>query len=460
VNLPIARFPLRRSLSARILVLTVVFVMLAEVFIFAPSVGRFRQQYIADIIEDSHLAAIALEVAPEAARTPELVARLLQHARAQAVVRYMDGHPRRVLIGDMPARIAAAYDMREAGFFALIGDALAAMVRTERRIVLVIGASARDGGTVMIEAVIDEGRLCEAMQAFAWRILGLSLIISFFAAVLVYLSLHWLLVRPLRRITDNMASFRDRPDDPAALMQPTSRGDEIGFAERELRTMQLGLRQALRQQEHLAALGVAVTKINHDLRNMLSSAQLVSDRFADSADPKVRKVAPMLLRSLDRAAALCGQTLDFARGHDIKLEEQSFDLGELADEAFAAHAEIADPPPRLVNEIPPGFRVRADRAQLYRVFANLVRNAIQAGSKTVTATARRGSALVIDVSDDGPGVPDQLKETVFEPFASGRKGGFGLGLAIARDIAAAHGGSIRLVPTPAGTQFRIELPRG
>ena len=460
MNLPRPRFGLRRSLSARILVLTILFVMVAEVLIFAPSVGRFRQQYISDIVEDAHLAAIAVQVAPEAARTPELVTRLLQHARAQAVVHYQDGHPRRVLIGDMPNRVAATYDMREAGFFRLIWDALGTLARQERRTVLVVGHSAREGGMVLIEAVIDEGRLCDAMLAFAWRILGLSLIISLFAAVLVYLSLHWLLVRPLRRMTDNMAAFRDRPDDPAILMQPSSRADEIGFAERELRTMQLGLRQALRQQEHLAALGVAVTKINHDLRNMLSSAQLVSDRFADSADPKVRKVAPMLLRSLDRAAALCGQTLDFARGHDIKLDEQNFDLGELVDEVFAQHAEIADPPPRLVNAVAPGLRLRADRAQLYRVFANLVRNALQAGSKTVTVAAARGAALAIEVTDDGPGVPDQLKETVFEPFATGRKGGFGLGLAIARDIVGAHGGSIRLVPTPAGTQFRIELPRG
>jgi signal transduction histidine kinase len=296
------------------------------------------------------------------------------------------------------------------------------------------------------------------MISYSWRILWLSVIISLFAAGLVYLSLHWLMVRPLRRITENMAAFRDAPEEAAHLMKPSGRGDELGFAARELRTMQLGLRAALRQREHLAALGVAVTKINHDLRNALASAQLVSDRIADSADPGVRRVAPTLVRAIDRAADLCTQTLEYARGQEHELEITSFDLAVLVDEAILALAPAA-PGAKLVNDVPRPFPLTADRAEIERVAANLLRNASQAGAKTVTVRAARERAVVIEVIDDGPGLPEELRARLFEPVAAGRPGGTGRGRAIVRDLVQAHGGSVRLVDGAAGAHFRIELPR-
>jgi signal transduction histidine kinase len=268
-----------------------------------------------------------------------------------------------------------------------------------------------------------------------------------------------MLVRPLRRITDNMAEFRDNPDDAGRLMQPSARADEIGFAERELRTMQLGLRAALRQREHLAALGTAVAKINHDLKNALASAQLVSDRLAGSADPQVRRVAPTLVRSIDRAVDICGQTLDFARSEAIRLAAGEFDLATLIDEIFAAQA-VAAPEAKLVYAAPRPFTIKADRGQLDRALLNLVRNALQAGAGTVTVSAARGPAVTIDVADDGPGLPEAARARLFEPFNANRRGGMGLGLAIVRDIVEAHGGTIHLVESARGARFRIALPKG
>ncbi len=449
---------LRRSLSARLLILTVMFVMLAEVLIFAPSVARFRSGLLRDGIADAHLATLAIDAAAsETAINPKLIERLLTHARAEAVIRYQSGHPRRLVLGDVPAAIEATFDLRDRSVLGLIWDAFATLSQSRDRVIRVIGLSPKEE-VVLLEVFIDEGPLRREMIAFAWRILGISVVISLFAAALVYLSLHWLLVRPMRRLTENMAAFRDNPDDAARLMRPSERADEIGFAERELRTMQLGLRAALRQREHLAALGTAVAKINHDLKNALASAQLVSDRLAVSADPKVRSVAPTLVRAIDRAVDLCRQSLDFARSEELVLHETEFDLATLVDEVFASQA-VAAPESTLALDAARPFPIKADRLQLDRLVLNLVRNASQAGAKTVTVAAQRNSAVVIEVRDDGPGLPAAARANLFKPFNSARRGGMGLGLAIARDIVEAHGGSIGLFDSDKGAAFRFELPR-
>jgi signal transduction histidine kinase len=445
-------------------VLTVLFVMLAEVLVFAPSIANFRLAFLRDSLAAGHLASLALDVTPEQMIEPKLVAQLLDHAKAAAVVRFRDGHPRRTVLGEVPQRIDATFDLRATGFLRHVWDAFVTLLQSKPRTIRVVGLSPRDG-LVLIEVFKNERELCEAMIAFSWRILGLSLIISFVAAALVYLALHGLLVRPLRRMTENMAGFRDAPEDSARLMRPSPRTDEIGFAERELRTMQVGLRAALRQKEHLAALGGAVTKINHDLRNMLASAQLVSDRLAGSADPEVKRVAPMLVRSLDRAAELCTRTLDYARPDDPAPVEMRFDLAETVDEVFAGQPQ-PEAPVKLVNAVPAGFPLAADRAQIFRVLQNLVRNAVQAGARTVTVSAARDGGAAIEVADDGPGLSAKARERLFEPFNAARAGGTGLGLAIVRDLVMAHGGAVRLVEggaggaSGAGTRFRIELPRG
>ncbi len=450
---------LRRSLSARLLLLTILFVMLAEVLIFAPSIARFRASMLRDAMADAHLATLALDAAAasENPMDPQLIDRLLTHAKALAVIRYQSGHPRRVVLGNVPETIADSYDLRAATYLDLVGGAFAALARSGDRTIRVVGLSPKEE-VVLLEIFIREGPLRQDMIDFSWRILGLSVFISLIAATLVYASLHWMLVRPLRRITDNMAAFRDNPDDADLLMQPSARADEIGFAERELRNMQLGLRAALRQREHLAALGTAVAKINHDLKNALAAAQLVSDRLTESADPQVRRVAPTLVRSIDRAVDICGQTLDFARSEAIRLAAGEFDFAAFVDEVFAAQA-IAAPEAKFVYAAPRPFTIKADRGQFDRVLLNLVRNALQAGAKSVTIAAARGAAVTIDVFDDGPGLPEAARARLFEPFNANRRGGMGLGLSIAREIVEAHGGSIHLVESARGAHFRIELPK-
>jgi signal transduction histidine kinase len=298
------------------------------------------------------------------------------------------------------------------------------------------------------------------MWAFGLRILQLSIVISLTTAALVYLSLQWLLVRPMRRITASMTLFREDPEDASRRILPSGRHDEIGRAETEFATLQETVRQALAQRARLAALGTAVTKINHDLRAILATARLVSDGLADSAAPEVRRVAPRLFDAIDRAVALCTRTLDFSREGAPPFAPTTLPLQPLIAEIEAAltggNEDLA-----VITDLPPQLTVRADRDQLYRVLLNLAQNAIEAGARHLRFSAAfAADAVAIDVADDGPGLPPRARENLFRPFfGSARPGGSGLGLAIARELMRAQGGDLVLIETTGGgTTFRLTLP--
>jgi len=268
-------------------------------------------------------------------------------------------------------------------------------------------------------------------------------------------------VRPMRKIMAAMIAFRSDPEDASRVVVPSARRDEIGHAERELAQLQEAVRQALAQRSHLAALGTAVSKINHDLKNMLATARLLSDGLAESAAPEVRRVAPRLLDALDRAVALCAQTLDFTREGAPPLHRRRFPLAALADELAPTLGLPQPDGPTLTNRIDPAMMVDADRDQLFRVLSNLVRNSLEAGARHVQVDAARESdAVVIDILDDGPGLAPKARENLFRPFAgSARPSGTGLGLAIAREILRAHGGDITLQRSDGKqTVFRLRIP--
>jgi signal transduction histidine kinase len=452
--------PLTKSLSAKLLLLTIAFVMLAEVLIFAPSIGRMRLTYLEERLAAAHLSILALEATPDNMVSKEMEVELLQHVGAYMVALTKPNAGKLMLMVATPEDIDATYDLRKTGFFGLIGDAVVTLLAPGNRLLRVIGASPTDP-QILVEVVLDEAPLRGAMYDYSWRILNLSLVISVFTAALVYLSLHLLMVRPMRRITESMAAFRENPEVVAEALPPSERSDEIGIAQRELVNMQQGLRAALLQKTRLAALGTAVTKVNHDLRNILATASLISDRLGKSGDPAVRSMAPTLVGVIDRALHLCSQTLQFTREGPVQLDLARFDLRDLLTEVREAVAEIGAGREALLNGIDRGFEIQADREQLYRVFFNLVCNALEAGAGEVRVAARPvRDYLVIDIEDNGPGMPDEARQNIFKPFAgSAREGGTGLGLSIAHDIMRAHGGDIRLErSSQEGTLFRLVLP--
>ncbi|MEQ8806985.1 MAG: HAMP domain-containing sensor histidine kinase [Rhodospirillales bacterium] len=452
-----------QSLSARLLVLTVVFVMLAELFIYTPSVARFRKNYLEERIVRAHLATLAIENMPEQAADDKLGRTLLKTTDTYAIA--LRQHDQRILIagGEMPPRVDAVYDLRMNSFFGWIEDAFMTLTQTENRILRVIGETPKRPG-VQVEIYMDEAPMREEILAFSHRIFQLSLAISLFTAGLLYISLMLMFVRPMRRITAGMESFRRAPEDETRIFKPSDRPDEIGIAQREQAVMQHELRLALRQKDRLAMLGAAVTKVNHDLRNSLATAMLIGDRLAASDDPDVQRLVPRMFRAMDRAVNLCSQTLDYASATMPTLNAKRNRLTEIVHMAgetlIQEHPDGGGPPFQWRNEVPDNIRLMADAAQMLRVFENLGRNAREAGASSVRVAAfEEGKALIVEVTDDGPGMPMQATEHLFQPFAgSAREGGTGLGLVIAREVIHAHGGEIQLARTGAeGTVFRLRL---
>ncbi len=454
--------PLAKGLSARLLLLTVFFVMLAEVLIYAPSIGRYRLVYLEERLAAAHLAILALEATPDNMVSKELERELLGHVAAYSVALTKPGMGKLMLMTTAPDRVDASYDLREGKFFGLIRDAMVTLLDDGGRILRVVGESPKDSA-VLVEVVLDEAPLRDGMIGYSKRILALSLVISLFTAALVYLSLHLLLVRPMRHITESMAHFRHDPEDAARVIDPSTRSDEVGVAQRELAEMQEGLRSALQHKTRLAALGTAVTKINHDLSNILTTARLVSDRLGGSDDPEVRRVAPTLVGAIDRAVNLCARTLDFTRGGAPVVAPSHFDLSDLVSEVGQSLPAPVNGEAAWRNRLDGRFEIEADREQLHRVLSNLGQNAIEAGATRVEVAARRDNGhFVIEVSDNGPGLAPRARDQLFKPFAgSSRPGGSGLGLAIARELMRAHGGDIRLErSTGEGTCFQLILPAG
>lgn len=456
--------PAMFGLSAKLLILTIVFVMIAEVLVFVPSVANFRKNWLMERLAASQIAVLSAapdRELPVAARTE-----LLRNAQIHAVALKRGGSRIFIFQSEMPDSIAAHYDLRNPGWTTLIWDALKVFFAPPGQFIRVIGQPGFGAGQ-FIEIVAEQDPLKAAMIRFGVGILGLSVIISMITAALVYLSLNLMLVRPMTRITRSMVRFGEDPEDLSRVIVPSDRRDEVGIAERELSHMQRELSGTLQQKNRLAALGLAVSKINHDLRNMLATAQLISDRLGGVQDPLVQRVAPKLISSLDRAIRLCTDTLKFGRAQEAEPVRAMCRLRPLVEEVGDALGLSAARELTWNIDVPQPLEADVDCDQFYRILSNLCRNAQQAveagnsgASARIAVSAKRtGAVVVISVTDNGPGVPEKARAHLFEPFqGSARKGGTGLGLAIAAELVNAHGGEIVLDDEGPGTTFRITLP--
>jgi signal transduction histidine kinase len=457
---------LRLGLSGKLLVLTILFVMISEVLIYVPSIANFRLNWLNDRLAAAHTAALVLDAAPSGMVPDSLARQILGSVGARAVAMKMGTQRRLLAVSEMPPMIHHDIDMRNVPWFRAILDAFDTLLSSDRDVMRVVGPAPRGGD--FLEIVLDEAPLREAMLRFSFNIMLLSLVISGITAMLVYFALHHLLVRPMRRITANMMRFRDDPENPARVITVSHRQDEVGLAERELAGMQRDLASMLQQKSHLAALGLAVSKINHDLRNLLASAQLFSEGLTSLPDPRVQRFAPKLMRALERAIAFCESTLSYGR-----VQEPPPDRKPVAAEALVeeVHETLALAESRIawIAAIERGLVVDADPDQLLRILLNLARNAVQAletrapndpARDQVRITGRReGAVVVIEVSDTGPGIPARSREHLFEAFqTSARSGGTGLGLVIAAELVRAHGGEINLIEGTIGATFRLTIP--
>jgi len=461
----------RFGLSGKLLLLTILFVMIAEVLIYVPSIANFRLTWLADRVAVARTVSIVLTATPESEKInlpAKVVQEILDSIGAKTVAVKMGNQRKLLALNDLPHEIHHDIDLRNPSMMFAVWEALQTLfICSDNDIMRVVGHAA--GGADFIEIVIAEGPLRQAMLRFSRNIVLLSLIISAITAALVYLSLHYLIVRPMNRLSTNMVNFRQDPENATRVVTPSGRTDEIGIAERELGAMQRDLASMLQQKSHLAALGLAVSKINHDLRNLLASAQLFSDRLASVPDPNVQRFAPKLMRSLERAIAFCQSTLSYGQVKEPPPDRRPVLLETLLEEVRETLGLLPESQVRWIAAVERGLHVDADPDQLFRVILNLTRNALQAlesrapnepGRDQLRITGRReGAVAVIEVSDTGPGVTTQARAHLFEAFqGSTRRGGSGLGLAIAAELVRAHGGEIRLVDGTIGATFRVIIP--
>ncbi|MBK5932491.1 sensor histidine kinase [Rhodovulum imhoffii] len=455
------------SLSGRFLLLTVAFVMLAEVLIFVPSVARFREDYLLSRLERAQIASLAL-LASDEMIDERLEAELLRNAGVFNVVLRRDQARELILSSPIPSPVQATFDLRNAGPMTLIPDALRRLADPVPRIVRVIGEPVREGGQ-LIEVTLETAPLRAAMIEYGLRILLLSAVISILTALLLFLAVQRLLVLPIKRVVRAMQVYAEAPEDTRRIITPTARVRELSEAETALQSLQTELTGALRQKERLAQLGGAVAKISHDLRNILTTAQLFADRVGESEDPSVKRSVPKIVGAVSRAISLCETTLAFGKAEEPSPRLDRVVLAQLVSDVVESERLAAgEEDISFAEDIPATFLLRADPEQLYRVLTNLIRNARQA----IAVTGKPGeigiradedvSEWQIHVSDTGPGLPPKAREHLFQPFQGGtRKGGTGLGLAISAELIRGHGGRLELERTgPEGTAFVIRLPKG
>jgi signal transduction histidine kinase len=462
----------RRSpfgLSVKLIVMIVVTILTVEVIIYLPSVANFRAVWLDDRIRVGKVAAQVIDLIPPTfALPPQFANSLLTSAGFTAIGVRTQGRSLFIQRDDMPLPATAiTSDTRERAPVVLIQGALDTLFNGGDRTLRIVGGyeNVQDG---LVEILVPEAPLREAMLIYSRNIFILSLIIVALTSAAIFFFVNQLLVRPIGRLTANMIAFRKTPENGTLIISPSRRGDEIGIAERELEALENDLFSMLHHRKHLADLGLAVAKINHDLRNTLGAAQLLSDQVANVDDPKVQRLAPRLVQTLDRAIGFARSVLDYGRQSNRPPKPQPVDMRMLVTESADEAGLVGHPALAFENEVPDDFCVEMDPDQISRVIVNLLKNAREA---IEGAAGEEGAASILVrigshdggpslmISDTGPGLSKRARDNLFKAFeGSGRAGGTGLGLVIARELTEANGGRLRLVPSAEGTVFAIDIP--
>jgi signal transduction histidine kinase len=459
--------PLSRGLSTKLLVLTACFVMIAEVLIFLPSIANYRVRWLEEKLGTAAALSTALVDSDASSLSRAIQDDVLMSIGAKAIAVRADGVSRLLVVSEVPPEVDEHIDLNAIGVVDGIAGALDTLVSGGDRMLRVYGFVG--DSHKQFELIMPDRKLRAAMLAYSRTVALVSALISLFTATLVFYAIDRIMIRPIRRMTRSMLDFSQRPDDPARIIQPDGRADEIGVAERELAEMQAELRRMLGEQKHLADLGLAVSKINHDMRNILASAQLMSDRLGEVKDPTVQALAPKLVRALDRAVSYSEGVLAYGRTQEPEPRRRRLRLRQVVDELHDMLGLEQTPQIEFANMVDAAAEVDADPEQLFRVLANLCRNAIQAMAaepdpaainRMTVSSERQGSVTRILVSDTGPGLPAKARDNLFAAFrGSARSGGTGLGLAIAQELVRAHGGQLDLVESRGGrTVFSVSIP--
>jgi signal transduction histidine kinase len=453
------------------LIATILFVILAvEVVIYLPSLGNFRAAWLDDRLRIGIVAARVIDAVPDVMNIPKMVTdNLLNSAGATAIVYRRDGKSQLIELDNEPMpHQAVTADMRQRDMMSQVSGAIDTLVNGGGDRTLRIIGNTDGPNSSQVELIMPEAPLRADMLSYTRELAGVSLIIAVLIAAVIFVLLNRILISPIRRVTANMVGFRHAPENASLIVVPSRRRDEIGVVEQELAAMETDLFSMLKQRRHLADLGLAVAKINHDLRNTLTAAQLLSDQVANLDDPKVQRLAPRLVHTLDKAIGFVQSVIDYGRQSGAPPRPVPVDLKALIDEAVLDAGLVSNSEIKVTNEVPDNVAVRVDPDQLARVFVNLLKNAREALEASngkiehpcvTVGFAETRDALTLSFADNGPGLPPRARQNLFVAFeGSARAGGTGLGLAIARELTEGNGGKLAFVPVESGTRFDMTLP--
>jgi len=472
VNEP--KIPFYRSLRVRLLLLICICVILTESLVFIPSIANRQHRWF----ENQHRFAYALSLSVSRSDEYGLIERALTNLElVELSIISPDGEIKKLITEQPNVAIAIdkVVDLDANTDLNFIVSAIRTLFIGGNRIIEISGQIGEDGTKLVL--LTRDYSLREALFQFSERFFLSSLAIALLVAAAIYFLVTEILARPIYKIYSNVLDFVMSPDDPKAILIPEKRDDEIGLAEQRIATIETELQRSYAQQKHLAELGLAISKINHDMRNLLASAQLISDRMATIDDPLIKRLSPRLLRTINRAINYTHSILAYGRIQEQPPHTQRLHLKPLMDEVIdtlelGQYNDIT-----IENKVADDFDIEADSEQIYRIVTNLCRNGLQALNqqpeealvnhpKTITLTAYyEGEEAVISIKDNGPGLPARAREHLFKPFqSSSNSNGTGLGLAICHELVRAHGGTIRLVDGQlvddgtAGAHFEIRLP--
>lgn len=460
------------GLSVKMITAITLVILLVEVAVFLPSLANFRVGWLEDRLRVGGVAIRVFDAVPNVMDIPaEITDPLLQSAGAIAIVYRREGQTDLIVLDaiTMPEETHLA-DLRDTNPVGSVIDALDTLIFGGQRTLRIVGTPPGAGDAV-VEVLMPESPLRTDLLTYAGNIALVSIVIAGVTAFVIYILTESLLIGPIKRLTAEMLAFRENPENGTLVIVPEpGRKDEVGVLERALADTQTELFAMLRQRRHLADLGMAVSKINHDLRNMLTSAQLLSDQVATLDDPQVQRLAPRLVNTLDKAIAFAQTVLDYGRQQSAPPQPQPVDLRALGFEAALSSGVAGHPRVNFDNKVPDDLVVSVDPDQLARVLVNIFKNAREAletaGPETSQPEIRFSATDGVDhvrllIADNGPGLPPRARENLFVAFeGSARAGGTGLGLAIARELIEANGGTIELMESQQGTVFAIDLPSG
>ncbi len=476
----------RRSLSTQLLVLTVVVVLITEIIIMIPSVANHHRSWLNMRAQAAYLVGIALEDIQQDTIQEKMVDKIFGTADIKGIIIQTTDGAKTIQSPSINQPITdnrQVINLKEYSTSATIFDTWKTVAGGGSEYIEILGNTDAHtlGNPLSNHIILSRSDLRKNLRRYALNILGLSLVISIITACFVFWSLDNLIIRPVSIMRKNMTAFEADPENPDNILRPSDRLDEIGEAQRGLSMLEQRSQDILGERKRLAALGAGISKISHDLRNILASAQLMSDRLVASEDPRVKKLSPRLVDALDRAITLSRETLNYGRLSPEILNIETINLHELIENVFDDTASMYV---TMKNEVPEGLKVKIDRTQFYRGLTNMIKNAVEALSpddlktkntedpiactecdNVITVSARVDEnrlqpLTIIEIADNGPGLPDSAKEFLLEPFKGSHKaGGSGLGIAITSEIMKAHGGDFTLEKSDdTGATFQIIIP--